>query len=72
VRDDVKILREGVQIVVGTPGRVYGTNDEHDTACPPIGGVMPTKRSRSTSLQRRMHCPLTSLLFLRPCSFVQI
>jgi len=23
VRDDVKILREGVQIVVGTPGRVY-------------------------------------------------
>ena len=23
VRDDIKILREGVQIVVGTPGRVY-------------------------------------------------
>lgn len=23
VRDDVRILREGVQIVVGTPGRVY-------------------------------------------------
>jgi translation initiation factor 4A len=28
VRDDVKILREGVQIVVGTPGRVYGTNEQ--------------------------------------------
>lgn len=23
VRDDIRILREGVQIVVGTPGRVY-------------------------------------------------
>ncbi len=28
VRDDIKILRDGVQIVVGTPGRVYVSHTE--------------------------------------------
>jgi len=49
VRDDVKILREGVQIVVGTPGRVYGTNDTQDTGTP-IGGHRANESDRVASV----------------------
>jgi hypothetical protein len=45
VRDDIRILREGVQIVVGTPGRVYGQETRN------------TQRSWTAHQQRRAKLP---------------
>jgi len=65
VRDDVKILREGVQIVVGTPGRVYGTNDTQD-----VRVQMDNSTTSAWNNHQYVDCSLTQSASL--CSSVHV
>jgi hypothetical protein len=63
------ILRQGVQVVCGTPGRIYGT-ETHSTRA--NGSVSPTKRWHVTGeATTRESFPLRFFHLLSACSLIR-